>query len=67
MLKIISLLGSISESPSIESNGDLVIVYQNGSWCGKNKRVTSKIRFICKSGGGEVSMEYLFYDVMSFF
>ena len=54
-LLIVSILGVVSQPPAIQSNGDLIIVYKNGSWCAKNERVTSRIRFICKSGGGEVS------------
>eukprot|EP00795_Rhopilema_esculentum_P017105 gene17105-8622_t len=48
-------LGTIKASPVVESNGDLVMTYRNGSWCGKNKTMSTVIRFICKSDAAEGS------------
>ena len=52
--RVFYIPGTIKTSPVVESNGDLVMTYRNGGWCGKNKTMSTLIRFICKIDAGEV-------------
>ncbi|XP_071800837.1 cation-independent mannose-6-phosphate receptor-like [Asterias amurensis] len=47
---VLASMGVPKSQPEIESEGHILLTYVNGSVCGENKRVESRIHFSCRKG-----------------